>query len=71
MVQRPRLELEDHQGLVHFPDGCHFVLDTNNPDFNKYYQALLERRDDLFTAKTKFFWESVCLSKHLITTQSS
>lgn len=51
------LELEDHQGLVHFPDDCRYVLDTNSPDFDEYYQDLLERLDYLSKVETKVFGE--------------
>ncbi|UAN56210.1 inovirus Gp2 family protein [Serratia sp. JSRIV004] len=51
------LKLDDHQGLVHFPDGCRYVLDTNSPDFNEHYQDLLERLDYLSKVDTKVFGE--------------
>lgn len=51
------LELDDHQGLVHFPDDCRYVLDTNSPDFNEHYQDLLERLDYLSKVETKVFGE--------------
>ncbi|BFT83239.1 hypothetical protein GVv1_40310 [Enterobacter pseudoroggenkampii] len=30
-----RLERDDHPGLVHFPDNCKYVLDTNSTDFQR------------------------------------
>ncbi|MOA55477.1 hypothetical protein D3C78_1792760 [compost metagenome] len=51
------LELDDHQGLVHFPDKCRYVLDTNNPDFSEHYHDLLNRLDYLSKVETKVFGE--------------
>ncbi|STE20944.1 CP4-6 prophage protein [Escherichia coli] len=34
------LELEDHQGLVHFPANGRYILDINDPDFPEQYQRL-------------------------------
>ncbi|WP_252496589.1 inovirus-type Gp2 protein, partial [Escherichia coli] len=34
------LELEDHQGLVHFPVNGRYILDINDPDFPEQYQRL-------------------------------
>jgi hypothetical protein len=51
------LELDDHQGLVHFPDDCRYVLDTNSPDFDEHYQDLLDRLDYLSKVETKVFGE--------------
>ncbi len=51
------LELEDHQGLVTFPDNCRYVLDTNDPDFQDLYQELLQRLDYLTKVESKVFGE--------------
>lgn len=51
------LELNDHHGLVHFPDNCRYVLDTNHPDFKERYQELLDRLDYLCKVETKVFGE--------------
>lgn len=51
------LELDDHPGLVHFPDNCRYVLDTNSPDFQKHYQELLGRLDYLTKVESKIFGE--------------
>ena len=31
------LKLDDPPGLVHFPDNCKYVLDTNSTDFQLNY----------------------------------
>lgn len=52
-----RLELDDHPGLVHFPENCRYVLDTNSADFQQNYQALLTRLDYLTKVESKVFGE--------------
>ncbi|OUK51173.1 hypothetical protein BZL33_15600 [Escherichia coli] len=47
------LELEDHQGLVHFPVNGRYILDINDPDFPEQYQRLLARLDYLTKLDTK------------------
>ena len=47
------LELEDHQGLVHFPANGRYILDINDPDFPEQYQRLLVRLDYLTKLDTK------------------
>lgn len=47
------LELEDHQGLVHFPANGGYILDINDPDFPEQYQRLLVRLDYLTKLDTK------------------
>ncbi|WP_143357979.1 YagK/YfjJ domain-containing protein, partial [Escherichia coli] len=47
------LELEDHQGLVHFPANGRYILDINDPDFPEQYQRLLARLDYLTKLDTK------------------
>ncbi|MDM8927965.1 inovirus-type Gp2 protein, partial [Escherichia coli] len=47
------LELEDHQGLVHFPTNGRYILDINDPDFPEQYQRLLARLDYLTKLDTK------------------
>lgn len=49
------LELDDHNGLVHFPDNCRYVLDTNHSDFKGRYQELLDRLDYLCKVESKVF----------------
>lgn len=51
------LQLDDHPSLVHFPDNCRYVLDTNHPDFQQRYQELLNRLDYLTKVKSKVFGE--------------
>ena len=47
------LELEDHQGLVHFPTNGRYILDINDPDFPEQHQHLLARLDYLTKLDTK------------------
>ena len=51
------LKLDDHPGLVHFPDNCKYVLNTNSADFQQNYQALLTRLDYLTKVESKVFGE--------------
>ncbi|HBA3988969.1 TPA: inovirus Gp2 family protein, partial [Escherichia coli] len=48
---------DDHPGLVHFPENCKYVLDTNSTDFQQNYQALLTRLDYLTKVESKVFGE--------------
>ncbi|EKA7453058.1 inovirus Gp2 family protein [Salmonella enterica] len=52
-----KLHREDHPSLVHFPDNCKYVLDTNSTDFQQNYQALLTRLDYLTKVESKVFGE--------------
>jgi len=52
-----RLQLDDHPGLVHFPENCRYVLNSNHPDFQCHYQELLNRLDYLAKIETKIFGE--------------
>ncbi|EOV9702217.1 inovirus Gp2 family protein [Cronobacter dublinensis] len=51
------LHLDDYQGLVHFPENCRYVLNSNHPDFQYHYQDLLNRLDYLAKTETKIFGE--------------
>lgn len=51
------LHLDDHRGLVHFPENCRYVLNSNHPDFQCHYQELLNRLDYLAKIETKIFGE--------------
>lgn len=51
------LHLDDYQGLVHFPENCRYVLNSNHPDFQCHYQELLNRLDYLAKIETKIFGE--------------
>lgn len=51
------LHLDDYRGLVHFPENCRYVLNSNHPDFQCHYQELLNRLDYLAKIETKIFGE--------------
>ncbi|EOZ3193318.1 TPA: inovirus Gp2 family protein [Yersinia enterocolitica] len=51
------LHLDDYLGLVHFPENCRYVLNSNHPDFECHYQELLNRLDYLAKIETKIFGE--------------
>ncbi|MEH4262807.1 inovirus Gp2 family protein [Klebsiella aerogenes] len=51
------LELEDCPGLVHFPENCKYVLDTNSPDYIYEYGMLFIRLDYLTKLDTKIYEE--------------
>ena len=51
------LHLDDCPELVHFPDNCRYVLDSNASDFQEHYQGLLERLDYLTKVESKVFGE--------------
>lgn len=51
------LQLDDHPGLVHFPENCRYVLNSSHLDFQENYQELLNRLDYLAKIETKIFGE--------------
>lgn len=51
------LELDDYQGLVHFPVNCRYILDMNDYSFSSEYCNLLNRLEYLSKYDTKVFGE--------------
>ena len=51
------LQLDDHPGLVHFPENCRYVLNSSHLDSQENYQELLNRLDYLAKIETKIFGE--------------
>lgn len=49
------LELEDYLGLVHYPENCRYILDSNDFNFEAQYNSLLNRLDYLAKLDTKVF----------------
>ncbi|EFR6446644.1 inovirus Gp2 family protein [Escherichia coli] len=51
------LDVDDYNGLVHYPANCRYVLNTNAPDYENQYDALLKRLDYLTKVNSKVFGE--------------
>jgi len=51
------LDEGDYVGLVHYPANCRYVLNINHPNYEKQYDALLQRLDYLTKTNSKTFGE--------------
>jgi hypothetical protein len=51
------LDEGDYVGLVHYPANCRYVLNINHPNYEKQYDALLQRLDYLTKTNSKIFGE--------------
>ncbi|MHC9353997.1 YagK/YfjJ domain-containing protein, partial [Enterobacter ludwigii] len=46
---------EDYLGLVHYPENCRYILDSNDFNFEGEYNKLLNRLDYLAKLDTKVY----------------
>lgn len=51
------LDVEDYNGLVHFPENCRYILDQNSPDYIYEYDMLFIRLDYLTKLESKIHEE--------------